>query len=100
MELLGRLEDNSCHPKVSGRLRVGGNVVNINGFRSPDFAGAKSLAINSRVGLACADAVGIDAVGKEAEEWETRLLLGHVDGVRVGKQSEAIVLRKFLQERF
>src|SRR5260370_38959774 len=37
LELLGRLEENSRHPKASGRLRVGGNVVNVNRFRSPDF---------------------------------------------------------------
>ena len=100
LELLGRPEDNPCHPKAAGRLRIGGDIVNIDGFRSPDFAGAKCLAIDDRVGLAGANAVRIDAVGKEAEEGETRLLMGHVDGVGVGKQAEAVVLREFLQERF
>ena len=100
LQLLGRLEDNSCHPEALGRFRVGGNVVNVNGFRSPDFASAKGLAIDNRVGLAGANAVRIDAVGKEAEEGKTSLLMRHVDGVGVGKQSEAVVLRKFLQERF
>ena len=100
LQLLGRLEDNSCHREALGRLRVGGNVVNINGFGGLDFAGAKCLAIDNRVGLAGANAVRIDAVRKEAEEGETSLLMGHVDGVSVGKQSEAIVLRKFFQERF
>src|SRR5713226_2348040 len=99
LQLLGRLEDNSCHPEALGRLRVGGNVVNIDGFGGLDFAGAKCLAIDNRVGLAGANAVRIDAVGKEAEEGETSLLMGHVDGVSVGEQSEAIVLRKFFQER-
>src|SRR5258708_6644381 len=79
MQLLGRLKDNSCHPEALGRLRVGGNVVNVNGFRSSHFAGAKCLAIDNRVGLAGADVVRIDAVGKEAEEGETRLLMGHVE---------------------
>src|SRR5258708_19772505 len=99
MQLLGRLKDNSCHPEALGRLRVGGNVVNVNGFRGRDSAGAKSLAIDNRVGLAGANAVGIDAVGKEPEKGKTRLRMRHVDGVGVGKQDEAVVLRKFLQER-
>ena len=100
LELLGRPEDNPCHPKAAGRLRIGGDIVNIDGFRSPDFAGAKGFAINNRVGLASAHAVGIDAVGKEAEEGEACLRMRHVDGVGVGKQGEAVVPRKFLQERF
>src|SRR5260370_30801311 len=49
LQLLGRLEDNSYHPEALGRLRVGGNVVNVNGFRSPNFAGAKCLAIDNRL---------------------------------------------------
>src|SRR6266849_1276609 len=85
MDGCGKLKDNSCHTEALGRLRVGGNIVNINGFRSPDLAGAKRLAVNSRVGLAGAYAIGIDAVGEESEEGEARLLMGHVDGVGVGK---------------
>src|SRR5260370_38816051 len=83
LELPGRLEDNSRHPKASGRLRVGGNVVNVNRFGSPDFTGAKGLAINNRVGLADADAVRIVTVGKKAEAWEARLHFGHQDLIGV-----------------
>ena len=100
LQLLGRLEDNSCHTEALGGLCIGGNVVNVDGFGGLDFAGAKCLTIDNWVGLASANAVRIDVDGKEAEERETRLRMGHVDGVSVGKQSEAIVLRKFFQERF
>ena len=92
LELLRRLEDDSCHPKTLSRFRVGGNVVNINGFPSSDFAGLKGCTIDDWVGLAGADAVGVDAGGKEAKEGEARLLMGHVDGVGVGKQAEAVIL--------
>jgi len=100
LELLGRPEDNPGHPQAAGRLRIGGNIVNIDGFCSPDFAGAKNFAIDNRIRFASADAVGIDAVGKETEEGEVRLRMGHVDGVGVGKQGEAVIPRKFLQEGF
>ena len=77
------MEDNPGHPKAVSGLRIGGNIVNVNGFLGADLAGLEGLTIDERVGLARADAVGIDTDGKEAEEGEARLLLGHVDGVSI-----------------
>ena len=94
------MEDNPGHPKAVSGLRIGGNIVNVHGFLGPDLAGLEGLTIDERVGLARADAVGIDADGKEAEEGEARLLLGHVDGVGIRKQGEPVVLRKVFEERF
>jgi hypothetical protein len=83
LELLGRLEDDSGHAQALGGLRIGGNIININGFLGPDVAGLEGCAVDEGVGLASADAVRINADGKEAEEGEARLLMGHVDGVGV-----------------
>ena len=81
LELFGRLEDDPGHPEAVSRFRVGVNVVNINGFLGPDFAGLEGFAVDDRVGLAGPDAVGIDTDGKEAEKGEAVLCIGHVDGV-------------------
>src|SRR5216684_5382385 len=70
LELFGRFEDDSRHPEALSGLRVGGNIVNINGFLGPDLAGLEGFTVDERVGLAGADAVGIDTDGKEAEEGE------------------------------
>ena len=85
LELFGRLKDDSRHPEALGGFRVGGNIVNINGFLSPDFAGLEGFAVNKRVGLAGADTEGIDADWKEAKEREAGLIIGHVDGVGIRK---------------
>ena len=85
LELFGRLEDDPGHPEALSGLRVGGNIVNINGFLGPDLAGLEGFTVDERVGLAGADAVGIDTDGKEAEEGEAGLIIGHVDRVGVRK---------------
>jgi hypothetical protein len=85
LELFRRLEDDPGHAKALSGLRVGGNIVNINGFLSPDFAGLEGFAVNKRVGLAGADMEGIDADWKEAKEREAGLIIGHVDGVGIRK---------------
>ena len=85
LELFGRLEDDPGHPEALSGLRVGGNIVNINGFLGPDLAGLEGFTVDERVGLAGADAVGIDTDGKEAEEGEAGLIIGHVDWVGVRK---------------
>ncbi len=100
LKLFGRLENDASHPKATSGLRVGGNVVNINGFPSPDLASLQGLAIDNRIGLARANAIGIDPDGKEAKEGETDLLMGHVDRVGIRKQREAVVPREILKERF
>jgi len=83
LELLRRLEDDPGHAKALSRLNISSNIVNVNGFLGPDLAGLEGLTIDDRVGLASADAVGVDTDGKEAEKGEARLLIGHVDGVGV-----------------
>jgi len=100
LELLRGLEDNPRHPKAPGRFRIGGNVVNINSFLGPDLARLEGLAIDNWVWLARADLIGVDADGEEAEEGETRLLMGHMDWVGVRKQGQAVVLGQFFQESF
>ncbi len=85
LELFGRLEDDPGHPEALSGRRVGGNIVNINGFLGSDLARLERLTIDDRVGLAGADAVGINTRGKEAEEREAGLVMGHMDGIGVRK---------------
>jgi len=99
LELFGRFEDNSGHPQAGGRLCVGRNVVDINGFLRPHLTSPKSLAVDDGVRFACADPVGIDANGEKAEEGEASFLMGHVDGIGIRKQGQLVILGKVLQER-
>jgi hypothetical protein len=85
LELFGRLEDDPGHPEALSGSRVGGYIVNINGFLGSDLAGFEGFAVDERVGLAGADAVGINTRGKEAEEGEAGLVMGHMDGIGVRK---------------
>src|SRR5207302_305849 len=66
LELFGRLKDDSRHPEALSCFRVGGNIVNINGFLGAHLAGLKGFTVDDRVRLARADAIGIDTNGKEA----------------------------------
>ena len=83
LELFGRLEDDSRHPEAQSGFRVGGNIVNINGFLGPDLAGLEGFPVDDRVRLARTNPIGIDTNGKEAEKGEAGLFMGHVDGIGV-----------------
>src|SRR5713226_1371483 len=75
LELFGRVEGDGGHAEALSRLRVGGNIVNINGLLGLHLAGLEGGSIDERVGLAGTDAVGIDADGEEAEEGEAGVLV-------------------------
>ena len=83
LELFGRLKDDSRHPEALSGFRVGGNIVNINGFLGTHLAGLEGFAVDDWVRLARANAIGIDANGKEAEKGEAGLFIGHVDGIGI-----------------
>src|SRR6266481_2802220 len=83
LELFGRLKDDSRHPEALSGFRVGGNIVNINGFLGPDLAGLEGFPVDGRVRLARTNPIGIDTNGKEAEKGEAGLFIGHVDGVGI-----------------
>src|SRR5258707_1562854 len=93
LELFGRLEDDSRHPEALSGFRVGGNIVNINGFLGTDLAGLEGFAVDDWVRLARANAIGIDANGKEAEKGEASLFIGHVAGIGIRSQCHAVILR-------
>src|SRR6266851_5176228 len=99
LELLRRLEDDPGHAKALSRLNISSNIVNVNGFLGPDLAGMERFAVNDWVRLAGTYSVGVDTNGKEAEEGEARLLMGHMDRVGVREQGQAVLLGKFLQKR-
>ena len=83
LKLFGRSKDDSRHPKTLSCFRVGGNIININGFLGLDLAGLEGFLIDDRFGLARTDPIGIDTDGKQAEEREASLSMGHVDGVGI-----------------
>src|SRR5713226_6599525 len=83
LELFGRLEDDPGHPEALSGFRVGGNIVNINGFLGPDLAGLEGFPVDDGVRLARTNPIGIDTNGKEAEKGEAGLFIGHVDGVGI-----------------
>ncbi len=83
LELFGRFEDDSRHPEALSGFRVGGNIVNINGFLGPDLAGLEGFPVDDGVRLARTNPIGIDTNGKEAEKGEAGLFIGHVDGVGI-----------------
>ena len=85
MELFGRLEDDPGHPKPLSRLRVSGNIVNIDGFLRTHSAGFEGFAVDEWVWLARANAVGIDPVRKKTEKGIASLCVGHVEGIGIGK---------------
>src|SRR5713101_1079509 len=100
LKLFGGLKDDSGHTQALSCFRVGDHIVNIDGFLGSDLAGHESCTVDQRVRLARTDSVGIDPDGKEAKKGEAGLLIGHVDGVGVREQCEAVVLGKPVQERF
>jgi len=84
LELFGRLEDDPVIPRRRAAPHTR-QYRQYNGFLGPDLAGLEGFTVDERIGLAGADAVGIDADGKEAEEGETGLFIGHVDRVGIRK---------------
>jgi hypothetical protein len=87
-------EDESSHTEALRSFGVGRNVIDIDGFAGVHFAGAKCFSVDKRIWFTGADAKGIDANRKVPEKGETRLCAGHVKGVGIGKQGEAVVLGK------
>src|SRR5437016_7901813 len=83
LELFGRLKDDSRHPEALSCFRVGGNIININGFPGPDLAGLESFTVDDWVGLARPHPIGIDTHGEEAKKREAGLFIGHVDGIGI-----------------
>jgi hypothetical protein len=82
-DLPGGLKDDACHPEALSRFRVGGYIVNINGFLGTDLASLKGFPVDQRVRLACPEAVGVDPDGKETKKGEAGLRIRHVDGVGI-----------------
>jgi len=100
LELLRRPKDDPGHPQTLGRFRIGGNVIDIDGFLCPDLASLEGLAIDDWIGLTGSDPEGIDSDGKEAEEGKTGLFLRHVDGIGIRKKGQPVFFGEFFQERF
>src|SRR2546429_6668279 len=71
LELFGRLKDDSRHPEALSCFRIGGNIVNINGFLGPHLAALKAFMVDHRVRLARAVPVGIDTTWTDAEQHDT-----------------------------
>ena len=99
LELFGRLEYDGRHAKPLGSFSVGGNVVNINGLFGADFAGAERFPIDERIGFTSADRTRVNPCVKEAEKIEAGLHVCYMEGISVGKNSEAIALAEPLEER-
>jgi hypothetical protein len=74
------------------------NIVNVDGFLSLDFKGAKRLAIDQRIRFAGADGTGINARGEELEKGVVSLEILDVYGVCIGEKSQTIALGEFLEE--
>ena len=98
LELLMGAEDESSHAEPLCGFGIGRDVINEDSFLGAGFAGAKGFCVNERIGFVGADAKGIDANRKEPEEWETRFCVGHVNGVGIGEQSEAVVFGKLFEK--
>lgn len=64
---------------------IGRNVINVDGFLSLDFKGAKRLAIDQRIRFAGADGTGIDAGWEELEKRVIGFETLYVDGVCIGE---------------
>src|SRR5882762_10077789 len=92
LELLVGAEDESRHAEPLRGFGISRDVINEDGFLGADFACAKGFCVDERIGFVGADAKGINANRKEPEEGETRFGVGHVNGVGIGEQSEAVVL--------
>src|SRR5713226_3733681 len=75
LELLGRLEGDGGQAEALSRLRIGGNVVYVDGLLRPHLASLERGPVDEGVRLAGADEVGIDADGEEAEEGEAGVLV-------------------------
>ena len=100
LELLGRPKDDPSHPQALGSFRIGGNVIDIDGFLCPHPATLEGLAVDDWIRFTGSDAEGIDSDGKEAEEGKTRLFLRHVDGIGIRKKGQPVFFGEFFQERF
>src|SRR5271169_158419 len=81
LQLLRGLEDDSSQAKVTRRLRVGRNVVYIDRFLGPHFAGFEGFTIDQGVGLARSHAEGINSIREKTEEGKGFLRMGHVEGI-------------------
>jgi len=93
-----RAEDEPSHAEPLRGFGIGRDIINEDGFLGADFACAKGFRVDERIGFVGADAKGINANRKEPEEGETRFCVGHVDGVGIGEQSEAVVFGKLFEK--
>ena len=87
--------------QAAGRGDVGLYVVNKNGVLGVDSDGFERITEYQGRRLAGADDTRISANGfwEESKEVESGFEMGDVDGIRVRKKPEAIVLSKSLEER-
>ena len=68
MKLAGGLEDETSHPKALSGIGISRDIVNEDGFLGADFACAKGLCVDERIGFVGADAKGIKRIGKNRKK--------------------------------
>src|SRR6267143_4345397 len=98
LKLAGGLEAETSHAEPLRSFGIGRDVINEDGFLGADFACAKGFCVDERIGFVGANAKGINANRKEPEEGETRFGVGHVNGIGIGEQSEAVVLGELFEK--
>ena len=61
LELRRGAKRDAGHAQALSGFHIRRGVINIDGFFGAGFRGAESLAVDERIGLACADRAGVDA---------------------------------------
>src|SRR5216683_1347280 len=99
-QLLSSLILNPGNAQTPGCLDVGLDVVYINRLAGLRLAGLQGLQVKERTGLAGAKGAGVDtrSLWEVTKERVVRFQEGDVDGVGIGKQSQAVALLQGLEE--